>query len=106
MKKILYILALVAAVNGLHAQGLLGKLKNKLTSSASKTTQQDVAGQARVGNTNATSQAPDGSVIKYSNPSAIGTVLKTFTEAEINAHPDGFDMWFPSGVKVVNNQLV
>ncbi|WP_428330568.1 hypothetical protein [Mucilaginibacter sp.] len=106
MKKIFYTMALLSAVNAVNAQGFLGKLKNKVTNSVSKPAQQDVSGQARVGNTNATSQAPDGSVIKYTNPSAIGTMLKTFTEAEINAHPDGFDMWFPNGVKVVNNQLV
>jgi hypothetical protein len=97
MKKAIYTMALLAAATTLNAQGILGKLKNKLTSNVSK----NVDSQAGAGS----STALDGSAVHYTNPATIGTVLMTYTQSDLNNHPDGFDMWF-SSLQVVNNQIV
>ncbi|MDB5089570.1 MAG: hypothetical protein JWR09_3564 [Mucilaginibacter sp.] len=102
MKKIIYTMALLAAVTTLNAQGILGKLKNKLTSGASKDVQSQVINQA---GGPGSSKAPDGSMVKYTDPATVGTILMSYTQAELGNHPDGFDMWFLS-VQVVNNQIV
>jgi hypothetical protein len=97
MKKAIYTIALLAAANTLNAQGILGKLKNKLTSNVSK----NADSQAGAGS----STALDGSAVHYTDPATIGMVLMTYTQSDLNNHPDGFDMWF-SSVQVVNNQIV
>jgi hypothetical protein len=97
MKKAMYSIALLIVANTLNAQGILGKLKNKLADNISKT----APSQAGSG----TSMAPDGSTIHYTDPATVGTVLTTFSQSDLNNHPDGFDIWF-SSVQVVNNQLV
>lgn len=100
MKKVIYTLLFLAAANMASAQ-LFNKLKNKLTSGASKTAQSQVTGQAAPG----TTVAPDGTAIKYTDPAGYGVVLMTFSQQQRNASPDGFDIWFRR-VEVVNNQLV
>jgi hypothetical protein len=102
MKKAIYTIALLAAATTLNAQGILGKLKNKLTGSASANVQSQVANQA---GSPGSSKAPDGSMVSYTDPATVGTPLFTFSQQDLQNHPDGFDMWFTS-VQVVNNQLV
>lgn len=97
MKKTLYTIALLTAATTLNAQGILGKLKNKLTTNVSK----NADSQAGAGG----STALDGSTVHYTDPATVGTVLMTYTQSDLNNHPDGFDMWF-SSVQVVNNQIV
>lgn len=101
MKKAIYTIALLAIATTVNAQGILGKLKNKVTGNVSQNVQNQVTQQA----SSSTSQAPDGSAIHYTDPATVGTVLMTYTQGELNNHPDGFDMWF-SLVQVVNNQIV
>ncbi|MEP6612620.1 MAG: hypothetical protein ABJA76_12070 [Mucilaginibacter sp.] len=97
MKKAIYTIALLAAAITINAQGILGKLKNKLTDNVSKTAQS----QAGPG----TSMALNGSTVHYTDPATVGTVLTTYSQSDLNNHPDGFDMWF-SSVQVLNNQIV
>lgn len=103
MKRIFYTMTMLAAVSTVNAQGILGKIKNKLSNNAAQTAQQNVANQATGAST--TSTAPNGSTIHYTSPAAFGTVILSYTQAEMNNHPDGYDIWFPS-INVVNNQVV
>jgi len=103
MKKTLYTIILLAAASAVNAQGILGKIKNKLSNNAAQTAQQNVANQ--VTGANSTSMAPDGTTVHYTDPATIGTLLMTYTQSERNNHPDGYDIWF-SSVQVVNNQIV
>lgn len=98
MKKIIYTLVLLAVANAASAQGgFLNKIKNKLTNNASQNAQQATGAN--------TSTAPDGSAIHYSDPAKFGTLILTYSPAEMNRHPDGYDIWFPQ-IQVVNNQIV
>jgi len=97
MKKAIYTIVLLAAAATLNAQGILGKLKNKLANNVSKTVQN----QAGTGS----AMAPDGTTVHYTDPATVGTLILTYSQAEMNRHPDGYDIWFPE-IKVVNNQLV
>jgi hypothetical protein len=103
MKKTLFIVIIATTVSTVNAQGILGKLKNKLAGNASQQTQNTNTPQA--GTASATSTAPDGTAIHYTDPATIGTLLMTYTQAERTNHPDGYDIWF-SSVQVVNNQIV
>ncbi|MCO5946067.1 hypothetical protein [Mucilaginibacter flavidus] len=98
MKKIIYTLAFLSAASAANAQGgFLNKIKNKLTSNAAQNAQQATGAN--------TSTAPDGSAIHYSDPAKFGTLILSYSQAEMNNHPDGYDIWFPE-IKVVNNQVV
>jgi hypothetical protein len=98
MKKIIYTLAFLSAASAASAQGgFLNKIKNKLSSNAAQNAQQATGAN--------TSSAPDGSAIHYSDPAKFGTLILSYSQAEMNNHPDGYDIWFPE-VKVVNNQIV
>ncbi len=98
MKKIIYTLAFLSAASAASAQGgFLNKIKNKLTSNAAQNAQQATGAN--------TSTAPDGSAIHYSDPAKFGTLILSYSQAEMNNHPDGYDIWFPE-IKVVNNQIV
>jgi hypothetical protein len=101
MKKAIYTIGLLAIATTLNAQGILGKLKNKLTDNVSKAAQNQVTGQSGPG----TSMAPDGTKVHYTDPATVGTLILSYSQAEMNAHPDGYDIWFPE-IKVVNNQIV
>ena len=94
MKKIIYTVTLLAAVNTLHAQVLFNKLKNKVNSVTEKPQQQATATGTQATN--------------YTDPAKFGTVIYTFSKAEMATHGGGdgygFNMWFPS-VNVANNQL-
>jgi hypothetical protein len=96
MKKIIYALILVTATSTSQAQNLFNKIKSKVTGTADKSAS-SAAGSA--------SSASGGS---YTDPAKFGTLIYTFSKAEMAAHSGsdgyGFNMWFTS-VKVVNNQL-
>lgn len=97
MKKLIYIILLLAATNTLHAQGFLNKIKNKI---AKKGEKQATAQQA--------STTAPASGVKYTDPAQYGTLIKTYSQSEVSATMGGgdggsFDLWFQS-VKVVNGE--
>ena len=73
MKKILFAAIIATAVSTVNAQGILGKLKNKLAGNASQQTQNTNTPQA--GTASTTSTAPDGTAIHYTDPAIIGTPI-------------------------------
>jgi hypothetical protein len=95
MKKVIYTLLILAAANSANAQGFLKKIKAKVTQAI----EQPVVNQVPAGMGSGTISND-----KWTNPSVCGTVVKTFSNKEINDHMGGFDIWFPY-VRVVNNQL-
>lgn len=104
MKKIFYALAFIAATNVAYAQmGLLNKVKNKLRSGVQQT-----AGNAATNNA-ASGMGLSTSNSAYTDPSKFGTLIYTFSKAEMNAHSGadgyGYNNWFPT-IKVINNQIV
>jgi hypothetical protein len=101
MKKIICILAFLTAIQALHAQSFLNKIKNKINKPASPQTTTAITASA--------TGSSSSSGIKYTDPSVCGTVIKTFSQKEVEAHMGGesgggFNLYFPS-IKVVNNQL-
>ena len=99
MKKTIFTLALIAASQTLFAQGgFLNKIKSKVTDAVQKPA--DAAAQQ------AAPTAPGST--KFTDPTAFGTLIYTFSKDDLNKHmggsEGGFDLWFQN-VQVANNQL-
>ncbi len=95
MKKVIYSAILfMVSVNTLHAQSFLDRAKAK-------------AAQALQSKTPAAAQQAVADS-KYTGPSKFGTVLMTYSRADVDKHmggsDGGFNLWF-SSISVVNNQL-
>ena len=100
MKKITYTLIFLAAITTASGQGFLKKIKAKVEKAivqpATNVVAVPGAGSEVLSNTT------------FTNPGQYGTLIKTFSQTEINAHMGGSDGGFSlsfKDLKVVNNQL-